>query len=185
VKRFRYFLLICGALAGCAHPEHDATASQLPERLPPAYIIDGVQPEYVWQNFDTLHPWRPGNALPRSFSEAGLDVPVELVGGDISLDGGARYYIFRGGNNRYLFLCTDKEGTTLYIHAYCPAKHSLTVVPHGSESERFLFDAIKKAVAELDSKSAIGTMPRKGRTSRYSTTIMSVTDRAAHAPRQP
>jgi len=64
-------------------------------------------PKMVKEKFETLHPWKQGMPLPKSFEDAGLTLPVSLVDASLYFDGGSLSYLFRGANGKFLVFCTD------------------------------------------------------------------------------
>ena len=131
------------------------------EQLPVVWMIFGVHPEDIQKDFATLHPWKPGDPLPTNFAEAGLKLPVELVGCEMYLDGGSIFYIFRGSNSKYLMVCTDSgsygvrgsdeikevKKPRLFLAAGHFKDKNKVVVPFDSKCERFLITAIKDCAA--------------------------------------
>ena len=137
------------------------------EQLPPAWIFDGVDLESIEPHFDTLHPWKAGDPLPTCFKDAGLESPVALVAGNVYLDGGSQFYLFRGANGKYLVLCTDTHNYDEYdsqnhsktVHVdkprlYLGVSHfsnkNRVVVPYDSKCEHFLVAAIQSEVERID-----------------------------------
>ena len=152
MKRLFPLLFLCGSA-------FSATWDQLPL----AVGLHGADPKIVQSGIGKSHPWKPGDALPASFKDAGLDAPVKLVACDIYLDGGSRYYIFRGSNDRFLLLCTDSgmsfspetkkvskvEQPRVYLAAAHFGSKSKVEVPADSATEQFLLSAIMSEVARI------------------------------------
>lgn len=115
-----------------------------------------------------MRRWKQGDTLPTSFLDAGLTSPVRLVGDEVYLDGGSQVYLFKGANGEFLAVCTDsplmfdrkirkpvyREFLHLYLGAFHYTQKPNLRVPIGSETERFLLDAINDAVAR--SKPRVG-----------------------------
>lgn len=133
------------------------------DQLPFAGGVHDIDPKVVEQGVGRSHPWQPGDTLPANFKDAGLTPPVKLVACDIYLDGGSRFYIFRGANDKFLMFCTDsglsysaetkKTSPVAKPKLYLAASHSSSKrkmeIPVGSATEQFLLDAIKSEVERI------------------------------------
>ena len=134
------------------------------------YLIGHSMPEAKIQALQKdpalMAPWKPGDRLPRNFVDAGLTLPVRLVASEMYFDGGSHNYIFEGSNGKYLVVCTDSpirsnpktrkvmmtDIAHLYLGAFHFTQNPKLAVPIGSETERFLLDAINEEVKRLDPK---------------------------------
>jgi hypothetical protein len=134
------------------------------DQLPLVSFLHDVDIRSVENDFAVLHPWKATDPLPTSFGAAGLTQPVRLVACDIYLDGGSRYYLFRGANSRYLVVCTDPgsfgapdskkvipvDKPRLFLGASHFSDKNKVLIPYDSECERFLLAAIKNEVDRIN-----------------------------------
>ncbi len=136
------------------------------DQLPLAYGLHSGDCERIQKSYDVLHPWKPGGVMPDNFEAAGLASPVTLVACDIYLDGGSRFYLFRGSNDKFLVICTDAGSyydsrakksvevrrPRLFLGTFHFSEKPRAELPEGSKTERFLLEAIRSEVDRLTPK---------------------------------
>lgn len=131
--------------------------------LPSLTLSDVGLTEMVEADYSSLHPWKASQPLPTSFEEAGLTTPVRLVATKLHLDGGSRFYLLKGSNDKFLMICTEPEayhdkennGTIevaepkIFIGAAHISSNLKKEVPLNSETEIILLDTIRKEVDRI------------------------------------